>query len=210
MKKLLLIVFLLIGFNAFSQSYTQTDTVTTTLATVGFTRVSLGSGVKTLHIHNTSALTLLIGLSNNADKADTTNIYKVLAGNKVHFYNRTAKYMYLYNGGTDIIITTISYGSGDDYYIDPINSSGVLTTTSTVTGTVITLDTTKFTVINKSNRDTVASSPDTLSRLPGNFAITAVRDTGDNVYELGITKWYQLIVSSSDTIVISSSVTSIS
>jgi len=95
----------------------------------------------------------------------------------------------------------------DENGYQEVNIKAATSLTVQTSGTTLTLDTTSFARIVKSNRDTVASSPDTLSRLPGNFSITAVRDTGDNVNELGITRWYGLIICPSDTIVVSSSVT---
>ena len=47
-------------------------------------------------------------------------------------------------------------------------------------------------------RDTVQTGQDTISRLLG------YADTSDNVGELGITEWYQVIISPSDTIQVSS------
>jgi len=206
MKKLFLILILFTAIPIFAQKFAQTDTVKTTLKATEFTRVTLGSiGVKAVHVHNTSSDTLFIGFSTTSDLPDTTNVYALLSGNRINFYDRTCKYMYLFNGGADVILTTISYGSGTDYLIEPLSTTGTINTTVSNTSFNVS-DTTDFSVFRKSNRDSVGSSPDTLSRLPGNFFLTAVVDTADNMAELGITKWYSLIIAPADTIVLSTAV----
>ena len=95
----------------------------------------------------------------------------------------------------------------DENGYQEVNVKASTALTVSVSGRVNVIDTTDFSVFRKSNRDSVGSSPDTLSRLPGNFFLTAVVDTADNMTELGITKWYSLIIAPADTIVLSTSAT---
>ena len=124
MKKLIVLLMLLFSVKAFSQ-FGEIDTLNVTLSTSAYTRAYIGSGYKSISIHNTSINTLKIGFSKiYTKKTDTSNVYSLFAGNRMTFHNRVNDTIYLYNGLASVMNIILDYGEGNDYDLYSTDANG--------------------------------------------------------------------------------------
>jgi hypothetical protein len=135
--KLLFALLLIIGAGCTKDAkpqdgFTQLDTLVRTVRTYYADTISLGSGQKSITIHNTTGGIMQVAFnkgSSSSDPKDSVNFYSVPNGNRIRLFQRTNYYMYLKSSVSGTASIVIDYGFGFGVEIDPVNFEGALNTT---------------------------------------------------------------------------------
>lgn len=116
--------------------FTTLDTIVRTVQTYYADTISLGSGQKSVTIHNTTGGVMQVAFnkgSSSSDPKDSVNFYSVPNGNRIRLFQRTNYYMYLKSSVSGSASIVVDYGYGLGVEIDPISSTGALNVTGTLT-----------------------------------------------------------------------------